>query len=172
MIREDQGKSKHEGMEDQVRYLAICDPISCDTPCSVMPLRQPNKARYPLPYRVTGNFYITVMIFPGINFGITLHSPYRIYFWAEIFLLYMTLPWPQPLSFTSFCFQYITSTLREANRFCDALHYGYIKNGFRNFKCNNFRPTGTEPLCCDSRTEKVVPVHRVSFWKGVWKETS
>ena len=26
------------------------------------------------PYRVTRNFYITVFIFPGINFGITLHS--------------------------------------------------------------------------------------------------
>ena len=31
-------------------------------------------------YRVTGKVYITVIIFPGINFGITLHSLYRKHF--------------------------------------------------------------------------------------------
>ena len=41
-------------------------------------------------YRVTGNCYITVFIFPGINFGIALHSLYRKYFSAEIILLYIT----------------------------------------------------------------------------------
>ena len=44
-----------------------------------------------LNYRVTGNLYITVIIFPRINFGITLQSLYRKYFWAEIILLYITL---------------------------------------------------------------------------------
>ena len=36
------------------------------------------------PYRVTGNPYITVIIFPRINFGITLHSLYRQHFSVEL----------------------------------------------------------------------------------------
>ena len=43
-------------------------------------------------YHVTGNVCITVIInFPGINFGITLHSLYRKLFSAEIILLYIPL---------------------------------------------------------------------------------
>ena len=55
-------------------------------------------------YRVTGNVYITVIIFLGINFGITLHSLYRKCFLAKIILLYITLSRPQPLSCTSLWF--------------------------------------------------------------------
>ena len=44
-----------------------------------------------LSLRVTGIFfYITVIIFSGINFGIALHSLHRKYFSAEIILLYIT----------------------------------------------------------------------------------
>ena len=38
---------------------------------------------------MTGNLYVTVILFPGINFGTT--SLYRIYFSAEIISLYITL---------------------------------------------------------------------------------
>ena len=51
--------------------------------------------------------------FPGISFGIALHSLYRKYFSAEIIWLYITLSWPQPLSCTSFCLHYVQHLRRE-----------------------------------------------------------
>ena len=39
---------------------------------------------------MTGNVYITIIMFPGIDFGIALHSLYRILS-AEIILLYIIL---------------------------------------------------------------------------------
>ena len=38
--------------------------------------------KLPCDQKIFSNF------FPGFNFGITLHSPYRIYFWAEFFALH------------------------------------------------------------------------------------
>ena len=40
---------------------------------------------------MTGEFTLQHLFFPGINFGITLHSLYRKYFSAEIILLYIKL---------------------------------------------------------------------------------
>ena len=40
---------------------------------------------------VTGNLYITLIIFPRINYGITLHSLYSKNALTEIILLYITL---------------------------------------------------------------------------------
>ena len=51
---------------------------------------------------MTGNVYITVFIFPGINFGIALHSLYRKYLSAKIILLYIILT--APLCGASFLF--------------------------------------------------------------------
>ena len=61
------------------------------------------------------NFFITVRFFSGIYFGIALHSFYRIYFLAEIILLYIKLSRPQPLSCTSFLFtlHYIKNSRSE-----------------------------------------------------------
>ena len=42
-------------------------------------------------YRVTRNFYITVIVFPRVTVSITKHSVYRQNVSAEIILLYFTL---------------------------------------------------------------------------------
>ena len=75
-------------------------------------------------YRVTGNVYITVIIFPGINFGITLHSLYRKHFLPEIILLYIILTATRKSHL--FCLHFITLQIPDANEFCNTLHYGYI----------------------------------------------
>ena len=48
------------------------------------------KNEQPPSYRVTREFNITVIIIPGINFGMTLHSLYCKYFSAENMSLYIT----------------------------------------------------------------------------------
>ena len=47
-------------------------------------------------YHATGYVYITVIVVPGIHFGITLHSLYCKYFSAETILLYITFFDPNP----------------------------------------------------------------------------
>ena len=89
-----------------------------------------------LVYCVTGNFTLQQLFIPGINFGITLHSLYRKNISAQVILLYITLSWLQPLSCTSILFSlhYIKNTGGKL--------ISYIKNGFQNLKCNNFRSAG------------------------------
>ena len=76
-------------------------------------------------YRLTGHFFITVTIFPGIKFGITLHSLYRKYVSAEIISLYIILSLPRPLNCTSFLFLLHDMKIPEAKTFSDISHHGY-----------------------------------------------
>ena len=48
-----------------------------DSRTEVMAVNACEKNFAPPNYHVTGNLYITVIIFPRIHFGITLHSLYR-----------------------------------------------------------------------------------------------
>ena len=66
-------------------------------------------------YRVTGNFYITVIIFRGVNFGIALHSLYRKYFPAECFGFTLHYLDRNPQVAPLLCFHYITLNIPAAN---------------------------------------------------------
>ena len=86
--------------------------------------------------------------FPGIHFGIALHSLYHKYLSAEIILLYITLSWPQPLSCPFFVFTLHCIKRSEGNSCCDTLHYGYSTNIFRILSVNNSgRPVQFFPWC-------------------------
>ena len=68
--------------------------------------------RLPL-YRMTGNLFITVIIFPRINFGITLHSLYRENVLVELILFYIILTATLKLQIFLFTRHYIKASRSE-----------------------------------------------------------
>ena len=105
---------------------------------------------------VTGNVYITVIIF--LELISALH--YIIFIaqisgWSILALLCTTWSWPRLLGCTSFLLtlHYINSP--EGNSFCDTLHYDYSKYCFLNLRCNNFRSTIKHAIICGSMVSLV-----------------